>query len=141
MGWFYKSIKMHNLIPVMLLASLAACADSPMAVVESDLVRVVEEPSGIRITNLTDSPLAYMASDPEWLALVDATFDLMALCSTPDAACLRLPAKGSVLVPYAEVGGFGTSTTRIVVWTWRVVPSSTPGEYQTSEFKSVTLEL
>lgn len=132
---------MRKLIPILLLASLAACADNPLGVAENEVVRVAEETSGIRITNLTDTPRAYLANDPEWLAVaLSMPLDLIALCNTPDAACLRLPAKGSVLMPYAEVGGYGSSTKSIVVFTWRVVPVA-PGQYQTEMDQAVTLKL
>lgn len=132
---------MRKLIPLLWLASLTACADGPTAVVENEVVRVAQESSGIRITNLTDIPRAYLANDPNWLALASASFDLVALCNVPDSTCLRLPAKGSVLVPYAEVGGYSTNTQSIVVWTWRVVPAATPGQYQAEMDEAVTLKL
>ena len=132
---------MRKLIPILLLASLAACADNPLGVAENEVVRVAEEAAGIRITNLTDTPRGYMANDPEWLAVaLSMPLDLVAFCNTPDSGCLRLPASGSVLMPYSEVGGFGSSTKSIVVYTWRVVPIS-PGQYQAEYDGAVELKL
>ena len=119
-------------------AAAAACSDSPTSVANG-VVRVTREGSGIRIDNLTDTPRAYAAYDPNFLALADLS--LLALCNTTDVNCLRLPAHGSVLVPFSEVGGYGSGTTSIVVWTWRVVPSATPGQYEPLMDEGVTLKL
>lgn len=129
----------RRIASVLLALTFAACSDAPTASVASDVVRVTPGDAGLRIENLTDTPRAYAAHDPEFLALADLS--LLALCNTPDANCLRLPAHTSVLVPYNEVTGYGTSTKSIVVYTWRVVPSGTPGQYEQLMDEAITLKL
>ena len=127
-------------ISLVLAFAGAACSDGPTSVTNG-AVRVKREATGIRIDNLTDAPRAYLAHDPDLLAL--ANLSLLSMCLTPDKSCLRLPARGSVLVQFSEVAGYGSSTKSIVVWTWRVVASTTPGEdaYEQIMDEAVTLRL
>ena len=126
---------------VLLALTIVACNDAPTAMVKGDVVKVTRGDAGLLIENLTDTPRAYSAYDPNWLALAAMNFTLLAVCSTPDQTCLRLPAHGYVVVPYAEVGGYNaTTTTGITVMTWRVVETS-PGQYEPQMDDGVTLQL
>src|SRR5690242_10029480 len=102
-------------------AALSACGDRITAVTNG-AVTVRKEANGIRIDNGTGTARAYIANDPNWLALASTSdLSLMAICTTTDSGCLRIPAHGSVVVPFSEVGGYGSSTKSVVVWTWRVM--------------------
>lgn len=127
----------RSVLSVLLALVLVGCSDGPTSVANG-VVKVTLEESGLRIENLSDVPRAYAAYDEGFLALAD--FALIALCSTPDAACLRLPAKSSVLVPFSEVGGYGSGTTTIVVWTWRVVATGA-GQYNPAMDDAISLKL
>jgi len=129
---------MKHILSLALALAVAACNDGPTAV-GNGVVTVALEDGGIRIRNLTDAPRAYAAYDQDVLAVLDLS--LTAFCNTPDANCLRLPANGSVLVPFSQIGGYSASTRNIVVWTWRVVPSSTPGQYEIMSDEAVVLKL
>lgn len=115
--------------------TVAACPDGPTSVAKA-AVRVTREDSAIRIENMTDAPRAYFVVDPEILASAN-----WALCNTPDSSCLRLPAHGTKVVPFTDISGYGTSTKTIAVWTWRVVPSATPGQYERATDEAVELKL
>ena len=128
----------RRFLPILALAALAACNDSPTAV-SNGVVTVVREGDALRITNQTDEARAYAAYDPNWLALADLS--LQAYCRTWDAACLRLPAHGSVLVPLSEVGGYSTSTKEIQVWTWRVLMSEVNGQLEPVPDDAILLKL
>lgn len=131
----------RTFLPILVAAALVAC--KPDAIigppVSNGVVRVVREGNALRISNLTDQPRAYMAMDAGWLALVDLS--LIALCNTADANCLRLPANGSVLVPFSEVGGYSAATKEVTVWTWRVVPSTTGGNLEPVLDETIVLKL
>jgi hypothetical protein len=127
-----------RIIPVLLFAAfVAACGDGTTAVSNS-VVSAVREGNALRISNRTDEARAFAASDPEWLALVDLS--LTYFCTTTDSGCLRLPANGSVLVPFSDVGGYGSSTKAITVWTWRVGPDGAGGRQAVMD-DAITLKL
>lgn len=127
----------RRIASVLLVLTFAACGDAPTASVVSDVVRVTRGDAGMRIENLTDTPRAYAAYDAEFLE--QTGYSLLAPCNTPDSTCLRLPARSSVLVAYNDVSGYGAGTRSIAVCTWRVLPSSTPGQYDPAMDVIVTL--
>ena len=128
----------RSFLPILIAAALVACGhDSPTSV-SNDIVTVAREGNAIRITNLTTEARGFMANDPNWLALVDLS--LTAVCATTDAACLRLPAKTTILVPLASVGGYSASTTSIQVMTWRVLANGSGGLQAVAD-ETITLKL
>jgi hypothetical protein len=126
----------RSFLPI-LLAVFVSCGDGTTAVANS-VVNVAREGNALRISNLTDEARAFAANDPDWLALVDLS--LTYFCTTTDSGCLRLPAKGSVLVPFSDVGGYGSSTKAVTVWTWRVM-SNGAGGLQAVMDDAITLKL
>jgi hypothetical protein len=123
---------------LLLAASTAACHDQITAVTNGQ-VKAVVEGAGVRLTNLTNEARAYTINDPNWLA--GASLSLIAVCNTIDSACLRLPANSSVLVPFTEVGGYGQSTSELMIWTWRVMPVGAGGGLQPVMDDPITLKL
>jgi hypothetical protein len=88
---------------------------------------------GVAIVNGTERAVAYDVANPNWLGL-------LATCSDPSPACLRLKPGGLVTVPLEEIAGWDAQTTDAVVYWWQVLPTSTGG-YQASEVKRVPLSL
>ncbi len=129
----------RSIVVLLLAVSVSGCFADRVTAVSNGLVKAMVEDGGVRLTNLTNEARAYAINDPNWLAL--ASLDLIAACSTVDTACLRLPANGSVLVPFAEVGGYGASTKQLAVWTWRVLPTGAGGSLQPVMDDAITLQL
>ena len=116
--------------------ALTSCADRVTAITNG-AVTVRKEATGIRIDNGTNQARAYLANDPEWLALADLS--LMAICETTDSGCLRIPANGTAHVPFSEIGGYSASTKTVLVWTWRVLPEGVGGAPQAVMDQEITL--
>ena len=57
--------------------------------------------AGIVATNHATVPAHYLAFEPGWLALVD-----LAACTDVNDPCPRIPAGGTLVIPWAEVGGY-----------------------------------
>lgn len=114
----------RTFLPIVIAVLVAACHDGATAI-SNGIITAKREATGIRLTNQTNEARGYLVNDPAWLAVADLSFSV--LCTTTDSACLRLPAKGSVLVPFAEVGGYSATTKSVVVWTWRVLASGVGG--------------
>lgn len=128
----------RTFLPVVLAALFATgCQEGP-TVLTNGIISAKREATGVRITNQTNDARAYMINDPDWLAVADLSFSV--LCTTTDPGCLRLPAKGSVLVPFADIGGYSASTTTVVIWTWRVVPNGVGG-FQAVSDDAISLKL
>jgi len=121
-----------------LVGASAACDDGPTAV-SNGIVTVRREGEGIRLTNQTAEARGYLAIDQDFMALADLS--LIALCATADSACLRLPPNGSVLEPFSDVMGYNASTKKIIVWTWRVLPTGPGGQLQAVTDASLVLTL
>ena len=111
---------------------LAACDESPTSPDAVSRVAAVASANGIRLTNNGETPLAFAAIDPRALAR-------LALCVDPSAACVRLPAKGSLFVPYSDVLFFESDTTEATVHWWHVV--AVPGGYQASDPQSLVVNV
>jgi hypothetical protein len=124
---------------VVLLFALAVSSCDRITAYSNGEVKAVLEDNGVRLTNMTNEARAYTINDPNWLAV--ATLSLIAQCATVDAACLRLPANSSVLVPFAEIGGYGETSQQLTVWTWRVLPNGAGGSLQPVMDESITLQL
>jgi hypothetical protein len=104
---------------LVLVTSLASCRDATS--VEDDVVSVVVEGQAVRLQSQSNHPLAYAAFDAEILALIN-----WAKCADPGPQCLRLPARGSVLIPFNEIFT-GGRVGKVAVFAWRVVPKAAGG--------------
>ncbi|HEY0969740.1 MAG TPA: hypothetical protein VGE02_02060 [Gemmatimonadales bacterium] len=103
---------------------MAACAeDGAMGPGEdASVVRVNRYAAALEIRNPGDEPLGYTVIEAEL-----ATRALLAFCTDPGPECRRLPARGSVTVPYAQIGGYEAGDREAIVHTWRVVPDGEGG--------------
>lgn len=122
-------------LSILLVCLVAACHDGP-TVVTNGIISAKREASGVRLTNQANEARGYMVNDPEWLAVADLSFSV--LCTTTDSGCLRLPANGSVVVPFADIGGYSATTKTVVIWTWRVMPNGAGG-FQAVSDDAITL--
>ena len=84
--------------------------------VSTGRIRAAWESGGIRLTNLTDDASGYFLHDANSLALIDWT-----PCVTQEPDCLRLPAKGSVLVPFDQITVGGADSKEVVIYNWWVL--------------------
>ena len=94
---------------------VSACDRGPSAV-ETARVSAAKEAGGIRLTNLSDKASGYILIDPQTLALID-----WMPCATQTPDCLRLPAKGSVLVPFDEIVVGSAASKEVTIYTWWVL--------------------
>jgi hypothetical protein len=121
--------------------ALSGCREGATGVTNG-VVTVVLEGDALRIRNSGNQARAFAAYDANWLALASTSdFTMLALCNTTDAACLRLPAYGSILVPLTDVGGYSASTTHVTVWTWRVLPVGEGAGLQPVTDETIQLKL
>jgi len=104
-----------RIIPLLLLAFASACHDGPVAV-HTVRISAVKQADGIRLTNLSDHATAYFVVDQNTLALIDW---IKCNQTTPD--CLRLPARGSVTVPFSEIAGYSGNGSTVVIYSWWVL--------------------
>jgi len=105
-----------KIIPALLFAFVSACHDGP-TVVRSERVSAVKQADGIRLTNLTDKASGYFIVDLNTLALID-----WRPCETQGPDCLRLPANGSILVPFDQIVVGSAASRDVVIYTWWVLP-------------------
>lgn len=103
-------------LSVLLATGLGSCGDPTSG--SSTGVVVAVEGQAFRISNKTSQPLAYAVFDAEILALIN-----WARCADPTPECLRLPARGSVLVPFEAISGYDGNG-GVVVYVWKVVRKS-----------------
>jgi hypothetical protein len=96
---------------------LATACDREITGVGTARVTATKEANGIRLTNLSDKATGYFLIDPQTLALVD-----WAPCVSESPECLRLPAKGNVLVPFDQIMVGGPNSEEVAIYTWWVVP-------------------
>ena len=76
-------------------------------------VRAVQE--GIRLTNMTDRPIGYTAFECDFAALVNWA---------PCVDLTRCPAVApgvTVVIPYADIGGYVPGARKAIVFWWHVV--------------------
>jgi len=119
-----------------LVAVLGAlgCAD---AVTSASTLRVsaVKEASGIRLSNLTGLAIGYAIFDAQTLAVID-----WAPCATQSPDCLRLPAHGSVFVPFDEILLGGATSKEVTIYNWWVL-TDIEGSPQVDMDEPLTLRL
>lgn len=107
--------------PITLLAAAvfvaAACrreSAGPEATTSAQIV-ASQVGAGVRVTNLTDRPVAYAVWNRGWLALFGP-------CTDAGPSCPRLAPGASVTVPYSEIAGYDASATEASVRWWHVLP-------------------
>lgn len=88
---------------------------------------------GLRLRNDGDQPIAYAVTERGFLGLLGP-------CLDPGPACVRLAPGASVVVPYAEIGGYFPGATEAIVYWWHVVPDGAGG-YRADEIRSVVVTL
>ena len=107
----------HTSLLLLVAVLGTACVKEPVATELSSrgTVSVAKVPQGIRLVNNTDRGVAYAISNPNWLGL-------LAICNDPEPACVRLAAGDTIVVPFAEIHGYDSSTERVSVYWWHVSP-------------------
>ena len=75
---------------------------------------------GVRVTNLTDRPIAYAVWNRGWLALFGP-------CTEMGPSCPRLAPGASVIVPYSDIAGYDASATEASVRWWHVLSDGQGG--------------
>ena len=97
-----------------LIASLAAviACGNPTGTDPSKVTATLDS-QGVLVMNDNDRPLALAALDADILALIN-----WAQCTERTPDCLRLPARGSLHIPFSNIGA---GATKIAVFVWDVV--------------------
>jgi hypothetical protein len=95
--------------------ALVACQAEPTGA-GTDRLRASKHADGVRLDNLSDHPTGYAIFDKNTLALIDWT-----PCQTQSTDCLRLPAKGSVVVPFSEIMHYSGPGTEVAIYSWWVL--------------------
>lgn len=111
----------------------AASGDPAANARESGGVTATRVAGGVRLSNGTDRPVAYVVWNRGWLAQ-------FAPCLDPGPGCVRLAAGASVVVPDAEIGGYAPGAPEAIVYWWHVVPDAAGG-YRTEEVHEVVVRL
>lgn len=75
---------------------------------------------GIRLVNETGEPLAYIATNRQWLGLV-------ARCIDPGPGCIRLGARASLTIADVDIIGYAPGMREATVVVWRVLPDAEGG--------------
>ena len=115
---------------------LSACTDDVVTNFETGaLVRVERSDRAIELRNPGHEPLAYIVIEAEFAARANFAF-----CADPGPECRRLPARGSVTVPYAQIGGYEDGDREAIVHTWRVVPDG-QGGHEVADLRSARVGL
>jgi hypothetical protein len=129
------------LLTASLAALLAACGDDATLSTVTEVgdprssVTVTLATSGLRLTNVGTTPLAYAVFERTRAALI-----MFGPCLDPGPSCVRLPAGQTVTVPFSEIGGWAAGAREAVVYTWRVVPNPSGG-YRMADFTSQVVRL
>ena len=101
--------------------------------VDGEKVSAVRVSGGILLTNETAESIAFLAYNPNLLAL-------WAQCADRTPACLRLEAGSSLTIRDQEIEGFAEGLDEAAILFWRVVPI--PGDgYRAEEIKQVVVQL
>lgn len=87
--------------------------------------------AAITLTNSNPWPVYYAMMDPEFLALYDGV-----PCSDPTLNCQHVPANGSQRIPFTQIMGFSASSTKVLLWEYRLVPKNSG--YEQRDFVSRT---
>ena len=93
-------------------------------------VRVIRHAAPLEISNPGREPLGYTVIEAEL-----ATRALLHFCADPGPECRRLPARGSVTVPYSQIGGYEEGDREAIVHSWRVVPDG-KGSHEVADVRS-----
>ena len=87
--------------------------------------------AAITLTNPNPWPVYYTTMDPEFLALYDGI-----PCPDPTLNCQHVPANGSLRIPFTDIMGFSASSTKVLLWEYRLVPKKSG--YEQRDFFSRT---
>jgi hypothetical protein len=99
----------------------------------AEKVSAVRISGGILLTNESKESIAFLAYNPNSLAL-------WAQCADRTPACLRLEAGSTLTIRDQEIEGFAAGLDEAAVLFWRVVP--VPGDgYRPEEIKQVVVPL
>jgi hypothetical protein len=109
------------------LATLTLLACEAPTSTASQLLAVSADGTALALRNPNAWPVFYLAVDPNFLALAD-----FALCTNPDSDCPRVPAFGTVRVPYTDIAGNHTGQTTVRVMQWRLQRTAS-GEYEATD--------
>ncbi len=96
---------------------------------------ITDEPSGLRLENHTDEPIAFTAFDRGYAARIQ-----FAPCLDTSPSCLRLPARTSIVVPYNDIGGYSPHTREVILYWWHLVPDPAGG-YRADEIRATVVVL
>jgi hypothetical protein len=118
-----------------LWASASCRRDSASPEGGSAEVTAVREAGGLRLVNQTERPIAFTVFEREFAARVQ-----FAPCVDPSPGCLRLAPGASILVPYAEIGGYTSGAREAIVHWWHVVPDGAGG-YRAEAIRSEVVRL
>ena len=122
-----------------LLVTLGVACSSPeppspstsrtSATAEGMTAELVE--GGVQLHNGTGAPVAFAVWDKGFLGLLGP-------CADPGPQCVRLAGGATLVVPNAEIAGYGATKTLAVHW-WRVVPTGNGG-YAATEVRTLELQ-
>ena len=127
--------RMSSVILFAIALASSACHKDPVSATLSGapLVSATRVTTGVRLTNNTDRPVAYVVSNPMWLGL-------LALCADPGPDCVKLAPAASVVIPFSEIYGWASDATQASVFWWHVVPDG-HGGYTQDEVATVFVQL